>query len=133
MMKHLEKSVLLVIIAVVLWLGGGRRSVLMRPMRNRSNTIEKAFAAASPLLSVLMLAGSATLDIGLSVLDARAQAPSPSKSGAYPPVEIAPPPRAVAPMTAEEQSTLKKDLTAARDRQPTSGKNKRGRTEGTKP
>lgn len=83
----------------------------------------KAFASIS-LLSIL----------GSSVLAARAQAPAPPNTAAYPPVEVSPPSRAVPPMTKDEQSKLKKDLSAARDRQTTNVKSKPvPHPEGTKP
>ena len=74
--------------------------------------IVKAFAAVS--LPLLILAS-----------DARAQAPAPSTAGTYPPVEVTPPKRELPPMTADEQSKLKNDLTTARDRQAIGGRTKR--------
>ena len=55
-----------------------------------------------------------------SLMDARAEAPSPQQK--YLPVEDLPPKREKPAMTADEQAKLKKELTAARDRQATSAK-----------
>jgi hypothetical protein len=72
-----------------------------------------ALAAAVLLLSILSLGGCATS----TPMDARAEVPGPPKSSAYLPVEDVPPRPEKPAMTADEQSKLKKDLTAARDRQ----------------
>jgi hypothetical protein len=72
-----------------------------------------ALAAAVLLLSILSLGGCATS----TPMDARAEVPGPPKSTAYLPVEDVPPRPEKPAMTADEQSKLKKDLTAARDRQ----------------
>ena len=74
-----------------------------------------ALAAAALLMSSLSLAGCATSNAGSSLMDARAEAPAPPS--AYLPVHDVPPKRDKPAMTAEEQSKLKKELTAARDRQ----------------
>jgi hypothetical protein len=84
-----------------------------------------AFAVAVLLLSGLSLGGCATSITGSSLMDARAEAPAPMKTSSYPAVEDMPPKRAVPTMTADEQSKLKKDLIAARDRRASVGKNKR--------
>jgi hypothetical protein len=55
-------------------------------------------------------------------MDARAEVPGPPKPTAYLPVEDVPPRPEKPAMTAGEQSKLKKDLTAARDRQTAAGK-----------
>jgi hypothetical protein len=75
-----------------------------------------ALAAAALLMSSLSLAGCATSNAGSSLMDARAEAPAP-KTSAYLPVEDLPPKREKPAMTADEQSKLKKELIAARDRQ----------------
>jgi hypothetical protein len=82
-----------------------------------------AFAAGALLLSSLSLGGCATSTTGSSLMDARAEAPAPRKTSAYPPVEDLPLARAVSPMTADEQAGLKKELIAARDRQAAVAKN----------
>jgi hypothetical protein len=84
-----------------------------------------AFAAAALLLSSLSLGGCATSTTGSSLMDARAEVPAPRKTSGYPAVEDMPPKRAIPAMTADEQSKLKKDLIAARDRRASVGKNKR--------
>lgn len=53
----------------------------------------------------------------LSVMDARAQAPPPAKTDTYLPVNDLPPKRETPVMTDDERLKLKKELTAARDRQ----------------
>jgi hypothetical protein len=85
-----------------------------------------AFAAAALLLSSLSLGGCATSTAGSSLMDARAQTPAPPKAAGYPAVEDVPPPPEKPAMTADEQSKLKKDLSAARDRQAPDGKAKAG-------
>jgi hypothetical protein len=72
-----------------------------------------AFTAATLLLSSLSLGGCAT-----SVMDARAEAPAPTKRSAYLPVEDLPAKRGNPVMTPDERSKLQKELIAARDRQP---------------
>ena len=68
--------------------------------------------AAAVLLSILSLGGCVTS----TPLDARAEVPGPPKPTAYLPVEDVPPRPEKPAMTADEQSKLKKDLTATRDR-----------------
>ena len=53
-------------------------------------------------------------------MDARAEAPAPSHTSSYPAVEDLPPKREI--MAADEQLKLKKELSAARDRQAASVK-----------
>jgi hypothetical protein len=76
-----------------------------------------ALAAGALLLLSLSLGGCSTSNIGSSLMDARAQTPAPSKASVYLPVEDLPPKREKPAMTADEMSKLKKDLSAARDRQ----------------
>src|SRR5665647_1409796 len=83
-----------------------------------------ALAAGTSLLLSLSLGGCATSTAGSSLMDARAEAPAPPKTSAYLPVEDVPPRPEKPAMTADEQSKLKKDLTAARDRQALKGKAK---------
>ena len=77
--------------------------------------------AAAVLLSILSLGGC----VSSTPMDARAEVPGPPKSTGYPAVEDVPPRPEKPAMTADEQSKLKKDLTAARDRQAPKGKAKR--------
>jgi hypothetical protein len=86
-------------------------------------------AAATLLLSSLCLGGCATSTAGSSLMDARAEAPAPSKASGYPAVEDVPPRRGPA-MTADEQLRLQKELTAARDRQASKA---RGHAAGPEP
>ncbi len=72
-------------------------------------------AASAALVLALSLGGCATSTAGSSLMDARAEAPAPPKAGGYLPVEDLPPRRNV--MTADEQSKLKQELIAARNRQ----------------
>jgi hypothetical protein len=76
---------------------------------------ERVTALATLLVLSVSLGGCATSTPGSSLMDARAEAPAPSKKGAYLPVEDLPPNREM--MSAEERSKLKQELTAARDRQ----------------
>ena len=82
-----------------------------------------ALVALTPLLLSLSLGGCATSTDGSSPMDARAEVQAP-KSTAYMPVEDVPPRPEKPAMTADEQSRLKKDLIAARDRQAPNGKAK---------
>lgn len=79
-----------------------------------------ALAAGALLLLSLSLGGCGTS----TPMDARAEVPGPPKPPAYLPVEDVPPRPEKPAMTADEQSKLKKDLTAARDRQASKGKAK---------
>jgi hypothetical protein len=81
---------------------------------------ERVTALATLLVLSLSLGGCATSTPGSSLMDARAEAPAPSKKGAYLPVEDLPPNREM--MSAEERSKLKQELTAARDRQAAAAK-----------
>jgi hypothetical protein len=76
-----------------------------------------AFAAAALLTASLSLGGCATSTAGSSLMDARAEATEPPKTGAYLPVEVSPPARDEPTMTIDERSKLKKELLAAQDRQ----------------
>jgi hypothetical protein len=84
-----------------------------------------ALAARALLLLTLSLGGCATSGVGSSLMDARAEVPAPAKTTtAYPAVEDLPPKGEIMP--ADEQSRLKKELTAARDRQAASVKAQEG-------
>jgi hypothetical protein len=76
-----------------------------------------ALAAAALLLLSLSLGGCATSTGGSSLMDARAEAPASPKASAYLPVEVLPPARETATMTADERLKLQKELIAVRDRQ----------------
>jgi hypothetical protein len=76
-----------------------------------------ALAAAALFLASLSLGGCATSNTGSSLMDARAEAPAPPKTGVYLPVEDLPAKREKPAITADERSKLKKELIAARDRQ----------------
>jgi hypothetical protein len=86
---------------------------------------------AAALLSILSLGGCVTS----TPMDARAEVPGPPKPTAYLPVEDVPPRPEKPAMTADEQSKLKKELIAARDRQAPAGKARGGaaRAEPKKP
>jgi hypothetical protein len=75
-----------------------------------------ALAAGALLLVSLSLGGCAT-STGSSLMDARAEAPAPPKTSAYPPVGVLPPAREKPAMTSDERSKLQKELIAARNRQ----------------
>jgi hypothetical protein len=87
-----------------------------------------AFAVGVPLLLSLSLGGCVTADSGSSLMDAHAEAPMPSSSrtSGYLPVEDLPPARDQAAMTLTEQTKLKKELLAARDRQAVAAKSQGG-------
>ena len=78
-----------------------------------------ALAAVALLLSSLSLGGCATSIAGSSLMDARAEAPTPPRTSVYPPVGDLPPKRTVPAMTADERLKLTKELIAARDHQTT--------------
>ena len=98
-----------------------------------ANKQTTALAAGALLLLGLSLGGCATS--GSSLMDARAQAPAPPKTSAYPPVEDLPPEREGRAMTPDERLKLKNELIAARDRQGAAAKAKGGtaRAEPVKP
>jgi hypothetical protein len=75
----------------------------------------RALGAGALLFSSLSLSGCVTSTAGSPPLDAHAEAPAPASS--YLPVEDLPSNRERPAMTATEQAKLKKELTAARDRQ----------------
>jgi hypothetical protein len=72
-----------------------------------------SLAAGAVLLLSLSLGGCANSNA--SLMDARAEAPTPAQS--YLPVEDLPPKRKLPALTVDEQSKLKKQLIDARDRQ----------------
>ena len=74
--------------------------------------------AAAVLLSTLSLGGCVTS----TPMDARAEAPRPPKTAGFLAVEDVPPRPEKPAMTADEQLKLKKELTAAHDRQAAKGK-----------
>jgi len=94
---------------------------------------ERIAALASLLLLSLSLGGCATATAGSSLMDARAEASAPSKASIYLPVEDLPPNREKPAMTADEMSKLKKDLSAARDRQTATVKARGGAAPAVQP
>ena len=80
----------------------------------------KTLAAGVLLLSGLSLGGCVTS----TPMDALAEVPGPPKPSTYMPVQDMPPRPEKPAMTPNEQSKLKKDLSAARDRQAPKGKAK---------
>ena len=85
-----------------------------------------ALAAGALLLSSLSLGGCATSTAGSSLMDARAEAAAPPKTSVYLPVEDLPPKREKPAMTPDERLKLQKELIAARDRQVSGGKARKG-------
>ena len=83
----------------------------------------RALAAGALLSLTLSLGGCATSTAGSSQMDARAEAPPPLKTSAYPRLEDQPQPRET--MSTDELK-LKKELTAARDRQAAAVKAREG-------
>ena len=73
------------------------------------------------LLMSVSLGGCITSSANSSLMDARAEAPKPSASRTYMAVEDVPSDRKAA-LTADEQSKLKKELNAVRDRQKAAAK-----------
>jgi hypothetical protein len=92
-----------------------------------------AFATAALLLSILLLGGCATSAGSPSVMDARAEALAPSKTGAYLPVQDLPPKRDKPIMTPEERLRLQKELSVARDRQAPKDRGSAGSPQPIKP
>lgn len=82
----------------------------------------RALAPAALLLLTLSLAGCAT-STGSPQMDARAEAPAPPKKTGYPRLEDQPQPREI---TSADELKLKKELTAARDRQAAAVKAREG-------
>jgi hypothetical protein len=72
-----------------------------------------------------LAASAILLSVSLAPLDARAEEPGHQKTG-YPAVEDVPPRPEKPAMTADELSKLKKDLSAARDRQTAADKARGG-------
>jgi len=86
----------------------------------------RVLAAGVLLLLSLSLGGCVTSIAGSSLMDARAETPAPPKASVYIPVEDFPSKREKPPMTTDEMSKLKKDLSAARDRQAAAVKGRAG-------
>jgi hypothetical protein len=74
------------------------------------------------LLVSVSLGGCITSSANSSLMDARAEAPKPPASRPYMAVEEVPSDRKTPAMTTDEQSKLKKELTAIRDRQAETAK-----------
>jgi hypothetical protein len=83
-------------------------------------------AATAVFLLTVPLGGCATSTTSSSLMDAHAEVPAPQKPTAYLPVEDVPPPPDV--MKAVDQSKLKKELIAARERQAAAAKAQGGGT-----
>jgi hypothetical protein len=79
-----------------------------------------ALAAAAGPLSILLL--GAGLILAVTVTHAGAEEPGRARTTGYPAVEDVPPRPEKPAMTADEQSKLKKELGAARDRQAAAAK-----------
>jgi len=92
-----------------------------------------ALAVGALLVSSLSLGGCATSTAGSSPMDARAEAPAPSKTSAYPSLGNVGPEREDHAMTPDERSKLKQELTAARERQDAAAKGQGGPIEPLKP
>jgi hypothetical protein len=86
-----------------------------------SKTTSLAMAAL-----LLSLGGCATSTAGLPLMDARAEAAALPKPNVYLPLEDMSPKREKPALTTEEQSKLRKELIAARDRQTSHVKAKVG-------
>jgi hypothetical protein len=91
-----------------------------------SNERITRLAAGALLLLSLPVGGCATSTAGSSLMDARAEVAAPPKANVYLPVEDMPPDRQTPAMTTDETSKLKKELSAARDRQKAAVKGREG-------
>lgn len=78
--------------------------------------------SAMLLLISASLGGCITSSANSSLMDARAQAPKPSASRPYMAVEDVPSDRKAPALTADEQTKLKNEMTAVRDRQKAAAK-----------
>jgi hypothetical protein len=96
------------------------------------NGQRRALAAGALLSLTLSLGGCATSTAGSSQMDARAEAlaPSPLKKGAYPRLEDQPQSRE---NVSADELKLKKELTAARDRQAAAVKAREGTPQTVQP
>jgi hypothetical protein len=74
------------------------------------------------LLMSVLLGGCITSSANSSLMDARAEAPKLSASRSYMPVQELPSDRKTPALTVDEQSKLKKELTAVRDHQAEAAK-----------
>ncbi|HUN96451.1 MAG TPA: hypothetical protein VMU69_09455 [Bradyrhizobium sp.] len=92
-----------------------------------------AIAVGITLSSSLALGGCASSNPASSLMDARAEMPTPAKTSAFLPVEDLPPPRAQAALTPAEQAKIKKELLAARDHQAAKAKGGAASTTPEKP
>jgi hypothetical protein len=90
-----------------------------------------ALAAGALLVSSLSLGGCATSTGGSSLMNARAETPTPTSE--YLPVHDLPPKREMPTMTPDERSKLKQELNAARERQEAASKAQGGPLEPMKP
>lgn len=84
--------------------------------------VNERITALAALLLSLSVSGCANSFANSSLMDARAQVQAPPKTSAYPQVEDLPPDREMPTLTADERLKLKKELTAARDRQAPAAK-----------
>jgi len=90
----------------------------------------RALAAGALLSLTLSLGGCATSTAGSSQMDARAEALAPLKTGAYPRLEDQPQSRE---SVSADELKLKKELTAARDRQAAAVKAREGTPQTVQP
>jgi hypothetical protein len=79
-------------------------------------------AAVSLLVLLCVSIAGCVTDSAASLRDARAEAPRPSSKPAYLPLDDMPSNRKAPALTTDEQSKLKQDLAAARDRQATAAR-----------
>ena len=87
-------------------------------------------ALAAGALLALSLGGCATSTANPSLVDARAEASAPRKTGGYLSLEVLPPSRET---TIADELKLKKELTAARDRQAAAIKAREGAPQTVQP
>lgn len=91
--------------------------MLAEPASMRVAFFDRPIALAMGSLVIVSLSLGSCSNPGASLMDARAEANSPVKGGAYLPVGVTPPPRDQPTMTADEQARLRSELTTAGIRQ----------------
>jgi hypothetical protein len=104
-----------------------RVPVTIGPQSSRKRWFMTAYSrvgipSAVLLLTCVSLGGCITSSTSSSLMDARAEAPKPSASRTYLPVEEMPAERKTPALTVDEQTKLKKEMSALRDRQAAAAK-----------
>lgn len=87
--------------------------MLAEPASMRVVFFDRSIALAIGALVIVGFFLGGCSNPGASLMDARAEIRSPTKGGYYLPVGVTPPPREQPTMTADEQATLRSELTSA--------------------